>query len=76
MMNTAFTYAPRRVTAPELKASGPNNPKKVQPHRLTRCKCGALTAHNNPCRECWDALLFQAIDLVMRGQLQTPANPV
>lgn len=39
----------------------------------SRCKCGqTMTVQNNFCKECWSLLWWQAIDLSMKGKLQTP----
>ena len=41
----------------------------------SRCKCGQITtAQNNFCKECWSLLWWQAIDLTMKGKLQTPVS--
>jgi hypothetical protein len=42
----------------------------------SRCKCGeaAILLQSNFCKECWSSLWWQAIDLSMKGELQTPVS--
>ena len=41
----------------------------------SRCKCGEVAIlQSNFCKECWSLLWWQAIDLSMKGKLQTPVS--
>jgi uncharacterized OB-fold protein len=41
----------------------------------SRCQCGAkVSMKNQICPQCWDSLWWQAIDLSMKGRLQTPVT--